>query len=209
MHDNDDAIAKAVVKFLTERGLLTNPMDVFEILTEVRKITQAAKSGLDQSDTSPPPAPSSSPKMTHAASETDPDGATARQPAVSPKKSIHNDYLICLEDGQRVVLLRRYLKTHYNMTPDQYRIKWGLPPDYPMVAPKFAERKSLFAKQTGFGRSHRPEFKEHYDEVKRRLSIGSKRTANVGKEPENATDSAIDNATDNAADKQVGTETTA
>jgi hypothetical protein len=70
------------------------------------------------------------------------------------------------------VLLRRHLKTRYNMTPDQYRIKWGLPNDYPMVAPNFAQKKSAFAKVTGFGRSHRKEFKEHYDEVKKRLKEG-------------------------------------
>lgn len=176
MNAEHDVIAKAVVKFLTDRGHLTDPMDVFEILTEIRKITETAQAGQSQSVVEASPSHSTA-TATGLASTTMSAAAAGQQPAVSPKQSIHKDYLICLEDGERVVLLRRHLKSRYNMTPDQYRIKWGLPPDYPMVAPSFAERKSLFAKQTGFGKSHRPEFKEHYDEVKRRLNIGQKRAA--------------------------------
>jgi len=75
-----------------------------------------------------------------------------KQPAVSIKKSIGDDYLICLEDGKRLTMLKRYLKTHYNMTPDEYRRKWGLPIDYPMVAPAYARLRSSFAKKIGLGR---------------------------------------------------------
>ncbi len=74
-----------------------------------------------------------------------------QKPAVPPKKSITPDYLICLEDGKRFKSLKRHLKTHYNLSPDQYREKWGLPSDYPMVAPSYAEARSRLAKQMGLG----------------------------------------------------------
>ncbi|HEV7433694.1 MAG TPA: MucR family transcriptional regulator [Pseudorhizobium sp.] len=73
------------------------------------------------------------------------------KPPVPIKKSIEDDYLICLEDGQKFKSLKRHLMTHYNMTPEQYREKWGLPADYPMVAPAYAEARSRLAKQMGLG----------------------------------------------------------
>lgn len=73
------------------------------------------------------------------------------QPAVSIKKSITSDYLICLEDGKKLKMLKRHLKTAYNMTPEEYRERWGLPLDYPMVAPSYAERRSKLAKDIGLG----------------------------------------------------------
>jgi predicted transcriptional regulator len=75
------------------------------------------------------------------------------QPAVPIEKSITPDYLICLEDGKKLKMLKRYLRTHYNMTPDEYRKRWGLSSDYPMVAPNYAKRRSEFAKQIGLGKS--------------------------------------------------------
>jgi len=77
------------------------------------------------------------------------------KPAVSIKKSISPDYIVCLEDGKRFKSLKRHLRTQYNLTPEQYRDKWGLPPDYPMVAPAYAARRSDFAKQIGLGRGVR------------------------------------------------------
>lgn len=78
--------------------------------------------------------------------------AKARQePAVPIKKSVHRDYLVCLEDGKKLKMLKRHLATAYNLTPDQYREKWSLPSDYPMVAPAYAERRSALAKQIGLG----------------------------------------------------------
>jgi predicted transcriptional regulator len=74
------------------------------------------------------------------------------RPAVSPRKSITPDYLICLEDGKKFKSLKRHLKTEYNMTPEEYRAKWGLPPDYPMVAPNYSEARSRLAKSIGLGR---------------------------------------------------------
>nr|CAD6611538.1 transcriptional regulator [Rhizobium sp. Khangiran2] len=73
------------------------------------------------------------------------------KPPVPIKKSIEEDFLICLEDGQKFKSLKRHLMTHYNMTPDEYREKWGLPADYPMVAPAYAEARSRLAKQMGLG----------------------------------------------------------
>lgn len=73
------------------------------------------------------------------------------KPAVSIKKSLGHEYLICLEDGKPFKSLKRHLKTHYNLTPEQYREKWGLPADYPMVAPAYAEKRSQLAKQMGLG----------------------------------------------------------
>ena len=73
------------------------------------------------------------------------------KPAVSVKKSINPDYLVCLEDGKRFKSLKRHLRTQYNMTPEQYRDKWGLPADYPMVAPNYAVARSQLAKKMGLG----------------------------------------------------------
>lgn len=75
-----------------------------------------------------------------------------QKPAVSIRRSIQNDYLICLEDGKKLKMLKRYLRTRYNMTPDEYRRKWGLASDYPMVAPSYSSLRSNFAKQIGLGR---------------------------------------------------------
>jgi len=74
-----------------------------------------------------------------------------QKPAVSVKKSITPDYLVCLEDGKELKMLKRYLRTQYNMSPEDYRRKWNLPADYPMVAPNYAKRRSEFAKQIGLG----------------------------------------------------------
>ncbi len=73
------------------------------------------------------------------------------QPAVPVKKSVHPDYIICLEDGKRLKMLKRHLKTAYNMTPEEYRDRWSLPPDYPMVAPNYARQRSKLAKEIGLG----------------------------------------------------------
>jgi predicted transcriptional regulator len=77
------------------------------------------------------------------------------KPAVSVKKSITADYIVCLEDGKKFKSLKRHLRTQYSMTPDQYREKWNLPPDYPMVAPNYAIARSELAKQMGLGQQRR------------------------------------------------------
>jgi predicted transcriptional regulator len=76
----------------------------------------------------------------------------ALKPAVAIRKSITPEYLVCLEDGKKLKMLKRHLRSTYNMTPDEYRAKWGLGSDYPMVAPKYAQQRSEFAKKIGLGR---------------------------------------------------------
>ncbi len=76
-----------------------------------------------------------------------------QEPAVSIRASIKPDYVVCLEDGKTLKMLKRHLMTHYQMTPDQYRAKWNLPADYPMVAPNYSTRRSDFAKKIGLGRT--------------------------------------------------------
>ena len=73
------------------------------------------------------------------------------QPAVPVKKSVAPDYIVCLEDGKKLKMLKRHLKTAYNMTPEEYRDRWGLPADYPMVAPNYAKHRSNLAKKIGLG----------------------------------------------------------
>ncbi|MES2327650.1 MAG: MucR family transcriptional regulator [Pseudomonadota bacterium] len=77
------------------------------------------------------------------------------EPKVSIRASIKPDYIVCLEDGKRLKMLKRHLMTHYNMTPDQYRQKWGLSADYPMVAPNYAEQRRALAKSIGLGTKRR------------------------------------------------------
>jgi len=74
------------------------------------------------------------------------------EPAVSIRSSVKPDYIVCLEDGKKLKMLKRHLMTHYNMTPDEYRQRWNLPADYPMVAPNYAEKRRELAKKIGLGR---------------------------------------------------------
>lgn len=78
--------------------------------------------------------------------------AARPEPAVPIARSITSDYLVCLEDGARLKMLERHLRTHYDLSPQQYRERWGLPPDYPMVAPGYALRRSTIARALGLGR---------------------------------------------------------
>ena len=93
-----------------------------------------ALSGISQSSSAPEPKP---------------------EPKVSIRSSIKPDYIVCLEDGKKLKMLKRHLMTHYNMTPEQYRQKWGLSPDYPMVAPNYAEQRRTLAKSIGLGTKRR------------------------------------------------------
>lgn len=77
---------------------------------------------------------------------------SAPKPAVSVRKSVTPEYIICLEDGKKLKMLKRYLRTKFDMTPEEYRAKWSLPPDYPMVAPNYSTQRSKFAKKIGLGR---------------------------------------------------------
>ncbi|HEY4635019.1 MAG TPA: MucR family transcriptional regulator [Alphaproteobacteria bacterium] len=81
--------------------------------------------------------------------------ASRPQPAIPIKKSVTPDYIVCLEDGRKLKMLKRHLKTAYNLTPEEYRERWSLPPDYPMVAPNYAAQRSELAKQIGLGTTAR------------------------------------------------------
>ncbi|WNO54712.1 MucR family transcriptional regulator [Stakelama saccharophila] len=78
-----------------------------------------------------------------------------QEPAVSIRSSVKPDYIVCLEDGKKLKMLKRHLMTHYDMTPEQYRAKWNLPSDYPMVAPNYAEQRRNLAKKIGLGTKRR------------------------------------------------------
>ncbi len=78
--------------------------------------------------------------------------AKAPEPAVSVRASVKNDHLVCLEDGKKMKMLKRHLMTDHNMTPEEYRARWNLPADYPMVAPEYAEKRRVLAKEIGLGR---------------------------------------------------------
>jgi predicted transcriptional regulator len=95
----------------------------------------------------------------HAALSTISGASAAPEPKPEPKVSIRSsvkpDYIVCLEDGKKLKMLKRHLMTHYNMTPDQYRQKWGLAGDYPMVAPNYAEQRRTLAKSIGLGTKRR------------------------------------------------------
>jgi predicted transcriptional regulator len=84
-----------------------------------------------------------------------PEPEAKPEPAVSVRSSVKPDYIVCLEDGKKLKMLKRHLMTHYQMTPDEYRAKWGLSPDYPMVAPNYAEQRRTLAKKIGLGTKRR------------------------------------------------------
>ena len=81
--------------------------------------------------------------------------AEKQKPAVPVSKSVQPDYIVCLEDGAHLKMLKRYLRSRFGLSPEDYRRKWGLPPEYPMVAPAYAQRRSDFAKQIGLGKGVR------------------------------------------------------
>lgn len=83
--------------------------------------------------------------------EEEPAEPTRQKPAVPVSRSVQHDYIVCLEDGKKLTMLKRYLRSRYGMSPEEYRRKWRLPPDYPMVAPAYADRRSQFAKSIGLG----------------------------------------------------------
>ena len=96
--------------------------------------------------------------------------AEAPKPAVPVKRSVTPEFIVCLEDGLKFKSLKRHLRTRYNLTPDQYREKYGLPPDYPMVAPNYAARRSALAKNSGFGLRQKPDAARRRAPERARLS---------------------------------------
>ena len=88
-------------------------------------------------------------------SSSEPEAAPKQEPAVSVRASVKPDFIVCLEDGKKLKILKRHLMTHYNMTPDGYRAKWNLPADYPMMAPNYAEQRRILAVNIGLGRNRK------------------------------------------------------
>ena len=93
--------------------------------------------------------------LTKLGGETPVQPEAKQEPAVTVRQSIKPDYIVCLEDGKKLKMLKRHLMTHYQMTPEQYRTKWNLPNDYPMVAPNYAEQRRSLAKSIGLGTKRR------------------------------------------------------
>jgi predicted transcriptional regulator len=124
----------------------------------------------------------------HAAIERLRTGATpvpdeTRSPAVPIKKSVTADYIVCLEDGKKFKSLKRHLSTHYNLSPDEYRQKWNLPRDYPMVAPAYAAARSSLAKTMGLGRKRAAQAPAPVAEKSKRSSTPRAATATAKKAP--------------------------
>ena len=90
--------------------------------------------------------------MDHISRETLKKKKQPKRPVVPVRRSVLPDFIVCLEDGRKMKMLKRHLRTAYNLSPDEYRARWGLPPDYPMVAPNYAKRRSEFAKKIGLGK---------------------------------------------------------
>lgn len=138
-----EKMAEAAVAKLAEEELLRMTADVVAAyvsnntlptaqLAEVINAVYGSLKSLEGQSAEPPPEP--------------------LKPAVPVRKSVTPDFLVCLEDGKKLKMLKRHLRSTYNMTPDEYRAKWSLPADYPMVAPNYAEQRSEFAKKIGLGR---------------------------------------------------------
>ncbi|HVZ07255.1 MucR family transcriptional regulator [Rhodopila sp.] len=125
-----DSNLLALTAQIVAAHLANNPVEIERVPTVIREVYRTL-SGIGQ--------PGSEPVAERA------------QPAVPIKKSVFPDYIVCLEDGKRLKMLKRHLATAFNMTPEQYRAKWGLDPSYPMVAPNYAEKRSSLAKQIGLG----------------------------------------------------------
>ena len=104
--------------------------------------------------------------------------APKQEPAVSVRSSIKNDYIVCLEDGAKLKMLKRYLRTNFDMSPEEYRAKWGLPKDYPMVAPAYAETRRALAHSIGLGRK-----KDTAPKAKSKLSIAAAKEHLSGETP--------------------------
>ena len=100
---------------------------------------------------------------------------TSQKPAVSIKRSVTKDYIVCLEDGAKLKMLKRYLKAQFDLTPDEYRRKWGLPSDYPMVAPGYSEKRSAAAKASGLGTKRKAKTASAKRAAKKTAATKSKR----------------------------------
>jgi predicted transcriptional regulator len=118
----------------------------------IREVYQTLSASGQHALTATMPAPQSSAPAKSTGRARKEQGETQQIPAVDPRRSVFKDYIVCLEDGKKLKTLKRHLATSFNLSPEQYRSKWGLGPDYPMVAPNYAEKRSQLAKTNGLGR---------------------------------------------------------
>jgi predicted transcriptional regulator len=132
-HDKDDILKMA--SEIVAAYVRNNPVSAAELPAMIKSV-HATLSGMDRKKDAAP--------------------ALERAPAVPVKKSVTADYIVCLEDGKKLKMLKRYLRARYGLSPDAYRAKWNLPADYPMVAPNYANRRSELAKKIGLGRGELP-----------------------------------------------------
>ena len=128
-NDNSEDILLTLTADIVAAHVSNNSVAVNDLPNLIQNV-HGALSGISQQGSVPEPRP---------------------EPRVPIRSSIKPDYIVCLEDGKRLKMLKRHLMTHYNLTPDQYRQKWGLSPDYPMVAPNYAEQRRTLAKSIGLG----------------------------------------------------------
>ncbi len=131
--------------------MMTDPEDIDALEMTVEIVSSYVANNSVQSEQLPGLIKSIHETITSLSSAT-PAPVERIEPAVAINKSVTPDYLICLEDGAKLKMLKRYLRTRYDMTPEEYRAKWGLPIDYPMVAPNYAKLRSKHAKQIGLGK---------------------------------------------------------
>ncbi|WP_421724280.1 MucR family transcriptional regulator [Bauldia sp.] len=124
-----DLAAEIVSAYVTNNPVPAQELPV--LISEVHRALSSTHQGMNQPEPEPP------------------------KPAVNPKKSVFPDYIICLEDGKKFKSLKRHLRTHYDLSPEEYREKWGLAADYPMVAPNYAAARSALAKKMGLGQQRR------------------------------------------------------
>ena len=126
--DNEEDILKLVTEIVTAY-VSKNPVAAHELPGIIRNV-HATLGGLSGAE----------------------ERALPRQPAVAIRKSVQDEFIVCLEDGKKLKMLKRYLRARFKMSPDEYRARWNLPPDYPMVAPNYAQKRSDFAKKIGLGK---------------------------------------------------------
>ena len=156
VHETAKMAVEIVVAYLGSGDRSIEPENLPDLVRQVRSALVGDLAGPDLLPNAIPASPAMADAETMAPDLTDTSPRRLR-PAVPAEESVHPNYLVSLENGRHFRSLRRHLMAKYGLTPDQYRAKWDLPPDYPMVAPNYAQERSEIAKRTGLGRNRAPE----------------------------------------------------
>lgn len=151
-HDNNKALLELTVKIVSSH-VANNPVTSEDLPSMIKRVYEALRGA--------------------GAVEAEPERP---QPAVPIKRSVFPDYIVCLEDGKKLKMLKRHLQSAYGMSPEQYRERWGLPADYPLVAPNYAERRSHLAREIGLGRK-----------INANLDVSGRKDRALGSENESGT----------------------